>query len=190
MGCTIHPILDMGDSAMQTFRGTGLIAAALLLAPAALAQAQDQDGTKKDQMAPHAMLMSSSGHATSGTVSVVTDMGKRRLRLGDDFRTDDKDVVVLLSSTGMKSPGAVELGKLRKASGTQSFDIPASADLAMNTQVVLWSGKNGKAVAVADLAGGAMKHKMDAMHDHMDMMPDSAMQKDKMKDDAMTGQKP
>lgn len=182
---------------MQTgFRGMTLIAAALLLVPAAMASAQDKDATRNDQMkhdamdaTPHAMLMSSGGHATSGTVSVVTDMGKRRLRLGDDFRTDDKDVVVLLSSTGMKSPGAVELGQLRNVSGMQSFDIPASADLTMNTQVVLWSGKHGEAVAVADLAGGAIKHKMDAMHDQ-DMMSDSAMHRDKMKDGTMMEQKP
>ena len=94
------------------------------------------------------------------------------------------------------SPGSLDLGKLKKDAGAQSYEIPESVNLATYSSVVLWSRGHRMAVGQAPLATGAMDHgamgSMDhggmdkgAMMDKPGMARDTGMMKSMAKDSTM-----
>ena len=91
-----------------------------------------------------------------------------------------------------KDQGSLELGKLRKADGAQSYDIPESANLAGYSTVLLWSKKDKAVVGEATMGShgtmGSMDHgSMDkgAMMDKPAMAKDTSMMKSMAKDTGM-----
>lgn len=68
------------------------------------------------------------------------------------------DIYVILSR-GTMAPhaGSVNLGKLQKLEGAQSYRIPESTDLAAYDTVLLWCKKYSVLIGQAPLAG-AMDH--------------------------------
>jgi hypothetical protein len=110
---------------------------------------------------------------------VIGSVKDRKLELGNDFNVDQSsDVYVVLAKGMAKDQGSLDLGKLRKAEGAQSFDIPESANLASFTSVLLWSKKDKAVIGEAPLGDhgsmGAMDH---GAMDHGSMAKDTGMMK-------------
>lgn len=116
------------------------------------------DAMAKDKMAmaPHGVFTAAEGHKASGKVEVVTANGKSQLRLGNDFSMErGPDVYVVLSpAAAMAKSGTTRLGKVKRFSGAQTFDIPAGTDLSAATHVVLWCKKYNVLMGTAALATG------------------------------------
>ncbi len=188
------------------------LAVALMFAlhPAGALLAQDDGAMTKDQdamqdsgakgmMGPSAegTITGANGHMAAGTVHVLDAKGKRQLHFTADFAMDKApDTYVTLASGLTPEQGAsTTVAKLTRFKGEQTFDLPAGVEPARYTHVVLWSKKQGKAMAQAELHAAGMKKddamgKKDGMMDKKDgmMEKDDAMEKkDGMmeKDDAM-----
>jgi hypothetical protein len=102
------------------------------------------------------------GHRAKGSFEITTTSGTTRVALGDDFSVQRGPDVYVVLSPGPKVPkqGALNLGKLARFSGAQSYQIPAGTDLAAYTHVVIWCRKYDVAMGTAPLASGAgMMHK-------------------------------
>jgi hypothetical protein len=96
---------------------------------------------------------------TSGTVKVVTKDQHRFLEIDGAFKTTDQapDLHVILepSDTPPKSyanPGQfINLGKLHKVSGVQSYPIPDVIDVASYKSVVIWCRMANATIGYAQL---------------------------------------
>jgi len=131
--------------------------------------AMDKDAMAKDAMDKDAMgkahrgsFSGAEGHEAGGGFEVIADQGKSRLRLAPDFSVQKgPDVYVVLSnSPQVGKGGSLYLGKLKKFSGEQVYDIPSGTDLSAYSHVVLWCKKYHVAMGSADLASGHdMMHK-------------------------------
>jgi hypothetical protein len=167
-------------------------------APAA-AQSMSNDKAMADKgMTSDGMMMGTKGgtftgaqgHSASGSVTLTGTGKDRKLEFSDTFKADKApDTWVILTRDGMvDGPGSLELGKLRKDAGAQSYAIPGSADLASYSSVVLWSKGHKMAVAQAPLAAGAMDHGSMGSMDHGSMgtmSKDTGMMKPMAKDSGM-----
>jgi hypothetical protein len=165
----------------MTGRFTITYAALLALAGAPLhaqtdAMAKDKktmpkEGIAKEAMHDHAgmadtprgMFAGAGGHAARGSYNFATVGKHTRLQLGADFAVEKgPDVFVVLSpSETVPGDGALFLGKLKRFSGAQEFEVPAGTDLAAYSHVVLWCRKYSVAMGVAALDAGGMMDKMD-----------------------------
>ncbi len=132
--------------------------------------AMAKDGMSKDAMghdsgmamAPHGMIGGAEGHKASGAFEITTANGKSQVKLGDDFSVEKgPDVYVLLSRSekGGQS-GSVNLGKLKKFSGAQTFDVPAGTELSGFSHLVLWCKKYDVNMATASLASSGDAEQM------------------------------
>jgi hypothetical protein len=100
---------------------------------------------------------------TSGTVRVVTKGQHRFLEIDGAFKTTDQapDLHVILepSDTPPKSytnPGQfINLGKLHKVSGVQSYPIPDVVDVASYKSVVIWCRMANATIGYAQLKSEA-----------------------------------
>lgn len=176
--------------------------ALLLVAGAAgpvAAQSMSNDKAMADKgMASDKMMMGptsgtftgAKGHSASGAFTISGTGKDRKLEFSDSFRADKApDTYVVLAKAGMgDSPGSLELGKLKKDAGAQSYKIPESADLTAFTSVVIWSKGHKMAVGQAPLASGAMDHGSMGSMDHGSMgsmAKDTGMMKPMAKDSGM-----
>lgn len=83
--------------------------------------------------------------SAEGQFTIIEENGIRRLTLGEDFQvTDGPDLFVLLSPKSFMDAtdenadqGAVNLGALQTNIGEQSYEIPASVDLAQYQSVLI-----------------------------------------------------
>jgi hypothetical protein len=176
-----------------------LIALTLVTGAASPAMAQSMSNDKamaSDKMMATGMKGSFSGamnHSVSGSYALTGNGKERKLEFGNDFRMDKaSDVYVMLGKGMTKDEGSLELGKLKKTDGSQSYNIPESANLASYSSVLLWSKKDKAVVGEAMMGGhgamGSMDHgSMDkgAMMDKPAMAKDSGMMKTMAKDTGM-----
>lgn len=176
-----------------------LIALTLATGSAASGMAQSMSNDKamaSDKMMATGMKGSFSGamnHSVSGSYALTGSGKERKLEFGNDFRMDKaSDVYVMLGKSMTKDQGSLELGKLKKTDGSQSYDIPESANLASYSSVLLWSKKDHAVVGEAMMGGhgaaGSMDHvSMDkgAMMDKPAMARDTGMMKSMAKDSGM-----
>lgn len=176
-----------------------LIALTLVTGAAAPAMAQSMSndkamaGDKMMAMGTRGTFSGAMNHAASGSYAVVGSGKDRKLEFGSDFRMDKaSDVYVMLGKGMAKDQGSLELGKLKKSDGAQSYSIPESANLASYTSVLLWSKKDNAVVGEAMMgshdAMGSMDHgSMDkgAMMDKPGMAKDTGMMKSMAKDSGM-----
>ncbi len=99
--------------------------------------------------APSAVEVLASGnfvdseHPTKGLAEIVTQNGKKYLRLNKAFRSDEgPDVFVLLhredSPKKYKKSDYVSLGRLQKTRGKQLYRIPQQVDITEFKSVVIW----------------------------------------------------
>jgi hypothetical protein len=174
-----------------------LVALAVATGAAAPAMAQSMSSDKM-MMGPKGTFTGATDHSAGGSFSITGSGKDRKLVFGDDFRADKApDTYVLLASGAMAdAPGSLDLGKLQKDAGAQSYRIPESVNLATYSSVVLWSRGHRMAVGQAPLATGAMDHgtmsSMDhggmdkgAMMDKPGMARDTGMMKSMAKDSTM-----
>ncbi|NEU74783.1 DM13 domain-containing protein [Hassallia byssoidea VB512170] len=87
-------------------------------------------------------------HPTQGTVSVVTDKGKRYLEFDQSFKTDNgPDLYVILHRsdappiTGIKKKDYASIARLQKTSGAQRYALPDNVNLADFRSVAVWCRK-------------------------------------------------
>lgn len=99
----------------------------------------------------------------SGTVRIVTKNGGRFLEFDQAFKTSDQgpDLHVVLDPAA-KPPAKYEdttryvnLGKLHKFNGAQSYPIPAGINLANYKSVVVWCRMANATFAYAPLEGAS-----------------------------------
>ncbi len=175
----------------------GALVSAAMATPAA-AQAAGADAMQKDAMATSkGTLQGAEGHQAGGGFEIHGAGKDRHVRLGPDFKVErGPDVYVVLARGAKVVDGDLYLGKLKRFSGASDYAIPANADLAAYTHLVLWCKKYSVAMGTAPLprpamAGGEMaKDAMskdgmakDSMGKDDKMMKDDRMMKD---DDKMT----
>lgn len=178
---------------MGTAPRSPALAVALILAlhPAAALLAQEDGAMKQDHDAMQdagAMAMEppaegaftgANGHEAAGTVHLLGAKGKRQLHFTADFVADKApDTYVTLASGPTPAEGSsTTVAKLTKFKGEQTFDLPAGSEPARYSHVVLWSRKQGKATAQAELHAAGMTQD-DAMGKKDGMMEkDDAMEK-------------
>jgi hypothetical protein len=171
---------------MHRTQRRGTLAAIVVLAATSPLAAQQTMSNDKAMAGNRTMAMGTRGtfsgamnHAASGSYAVIGSGKDRKLELGNDFNVDQSsDVYVVLAKGMAKDQGSLDLGKLRKAEGAQSFDIPESANLASFTSVLLWSKKDKAVIGEAPLGDhgsmGAMDH---GAMDHGSMAKDTGMMK-------------
>ncbi len=139
---------------------TTLLTAAVL-SPTRL-RAQENAGTMQHEGAASSMMFMGTGsHKAAGDYEIVEADGKRQITFTDDFSVGEApDLHVVLSVGETADHDALDLGKLVRRQGTQTYELPASADLARYHKVLVWSRKLNRAVASAELpaTGGSMGH--------------------------------
>ena len=66
----------------------------------------------------------------------------------------------MLSAGDTPDRNALDLGKLKKSQGGQSYDLPQGKDLSKYRKLLIWSKKLNRPVASAELhaSGGEMGH--------------------------------
>lgn len=161
--------------------------------------AQDESAMKNDEAMTDAgamgmaqpkvegTLTGANGYTASGTVHLLDAGGKRQLHFTPDFAADQgPDVYVTLANGPTPEEGAsLEVARLKRFKGEQTFEVPAQVGATRYSHVVLWSKRQGRAIAHAELHGaGVMEDAMgkhDEMMEHKDGMmakPHDAMGKD------------
>jgi len=154
----------------------GVLAGAFLLAPPALQAQQDSSMMKHDSammdhhdqmmghdsaMAPNMMFMGAETHKAAGDYEIVETKGNQKIRFTDDFSVDQApELHVVLSAGDTPDRDALDLGKLKKRQGGQSYDLPKGTDLSKYRKLLIWSKRLNRPVASAELhaSGGEMEH--------------------------------
>ena len=91
-----------------------------------------------------------SNHVTSGRAEVVTEGGKTYVDLLDDFFFDGApDPKVALGNNGYDSNTL--MGKLRKNTGSQRYEVPAGIDASQYNEVWIWCERFNVPLGVAKL---------------------------------------
>lgn len=87
-------------------------------------------------------FIGSAPKSVAGKAQIITKEGKRYLVLDQTFQSDNgPDLFVLLHNEAKPSSygnNFHNLGRLQKASGTQSYEIPAEVNLSEAKSVVIW----------------------------------------------------
>jgi Electron transfer DM13 len=84
-----------------------------------------------------------SEHPTTGMVKIMAMNGKKYLKFDSTFKSDSgPDLYVLLHRQGTpkdyKKDNYVSLGRLKKVTGSQMYEIPADADISTFKSAVIW----------------------------------------------------
>jgi Electron transfer DM13 len=87
-------------------------------------------------------------HTTTGTVKIVEEKGKKYLELDNAFKTESgPDLYLILyrktasPTSGFKEKDYVSLSKLKKISGNQRYEIPATVKLEDFSGTAIWCRK-------------------------------------------------
>jgi hypothetical protein len=119
------------------------------------------DSTMMDKGA-NMMFMGAAGQKAAGDYAITGAAGKQQLTLTDDFSVaPGSDLYLVLANGDTPDKGAVWLGKLQRATGAQTYDLPKGKDLSKFTRLLVWSKKEKRAAASADwhpAGGGSMGH--------------------------------
>ena len=158
------------DSAMSMHGDTGMMGHDSTMMDHGQKMGHDSTMMDHGQMMEHdrmgggeMMFMGAQGQKASGDYALTEKDGKRRLELTDDFTVAAAPDLYLVLANGSTPDGkALYLGKLKQASGAQSFDLPKGKDLTGYTTLLVWSKKEKRAVASAKWHGTSGK-----MTDHM-----------------------
>ncbi len=76
------------------------------------------------------MFMGAETHKAAGDYEIVETKGKQQIKFTDDFSVDQApELHVVLSAGDSPDPNALDLGKLKKSQGGQSYDLPKGKDL-------------------------------------------------------------
>jgi pentapeptide MXKDX repeat protein len=122
-----------------------------------------KDGMSKDAMGKDAManmmFVGGAGEKATGDYAIVEAGGKRRVELTESFSVADApDLHLILANGATPGDGAVDIGKLKRESGAQTFNLPGGKDLDGYSTLLVWSKKERRTVATAEWhpSGGGM----------------------------------
>lgn len=125
-------------------------------------QMMDHDSAMGTKMGADRMFMGVAGGKAAGDYEIVTEKGKQRLRLTEDFRVPSApDLYLVLASGDTPDAAAVYVAELKRPSGAQTYDLPKGKDLSLYSRLLVWSKKEKRAVASAEWHAGnddAMGH--------------------------------
>lgn len=97
------------------------------------------------------MFTGAEGQKAAGDYELTETGGKRQLTLTDDFSvTAAPDLYLVLANGSTPDGDALYVGKLKKAAGAQTFDLPKDKDLTGYSTLLVWSKKGKRAVASAE----------------------------------------
>lgn len=128
---------------MITRRATLAVLAAAAALPATIARAAKtiKSGT----------FAGASNHVTTGTAYILLEGDKHYITLGDDFTFDGApDPKVALGNNGYDKNTL--MGLLQSNTGAQSYEIPASIDVAAYNEVWIWCERFNVPLGVAKLS--------------------------------------
>lgn len=149
-------------------RGTLAIIAVLAASPLAAQTMTNDKAMAGTGMASDKMMMGPKGtfagvksHSASGSYTINGSGKDRMLELGSDFKVDKAPDTYVILAKGMmaKDAGSVDLGKLKKQDGTQSYHIPETTDLSGYTSILLYSKKDNVVIGEATLGNSTMMDK-------------------------------
>ena len=113
-------------------------------------------------MGANMMFMGAAGMKAAGDYEITETGGKQQLKLTDDFAVDPApDLYLVLANGDMPDQKALYLGKLKQATGGQTYELPKGTDLGKFTTLLVLSKKEKRAVASAEwhpTSGGMMHH--------------------------------
>jgi hypothetical protein len=137
----------------------------------------DQGSMSHDQMMSHdstmgmdngmdqgasMMFTGAAGQKAAGDYAITEAGGKQQLTLTDDFSVaSGSDLYLVLANGDAPDKGALWVGKLKHATGAQTYDLPKAKDLSKFTKLLVWSKKEKRAAAAADwhpASDGSMGH--------------------------------
>ena len=155
---------------MLSSRSRSIAVAAVLCFATALSAQQPAMKAAMSQD-PHGVFTGANKHTVTGSYQLVSANGGQAVTLGADFNLDGApDPYVVLSPTDRgDAAGAINLGRLQKPKGAQSYAIPAGTNLGAFSHVLIYCKKYNATLGDSPLAAGGMKH-TDGMMQH-----DSAM---------------
>jgi hypothetical protein len=122
-------------------------------------------GMHKDmdmEKGPSMMFMGVAGQKAAGDYAITDAGGKQQLTLTDDFSVaSGSDLYLVLANGETPDNSALWLGKLKHATGAQTYDLPKGKDLTTFTRLLVWSKKEKQAAASAEWhpVGGSMGHR-------------------------------
>ena len=118
------------------------VSAAIVLLASSLAFADGRTGTFKGL----------SNHVTTGDVSIVSGADGVQILLASNFTFDGApDPKVALGKDGKYDPATL-IEPLRSISGEQSYQVPASINVADYNEVYIWCEKFSVGLGVASLS--------------------------------------
>ena len=98
-------------------------------------------------------------HSTKGSVSIVTENGKRYVVLDQDFKSEKgPDLYVILYKTdappkgGLKKADYYSVAPLKNTSGAQRYALPNKVNLANYKSVAIWCHKFNATFGYAPLS--------------------------------------
>jgi hypothetical protein len=107
------------------------------------------------------MFMGAEGQKASGDYEITEVGGKQQLKLTSDFAVAAaRDLYLVLANGSTPDGDAIYIGKLKKTTGAQTFDLPKDKDLSSYSTLLVWSKKDKRAVASAEwhATAGKMGH--------------------------------
>jgi hypothetical protein len=121
-------------------------------APRPSGAAPDSKAASEPALLASGDLEGADGHAGSGVAEIIErPNGERVLTLTDVSVDPGPDVDVLLSSSVVEVDDAINLGGLKGSKGNQQYEIPATANLHVYPNVVLYCNPFTVRIAVAEL---------------------------------------
>jgi hypothetical protein len=144
-------------------RLTAVIAALCL---ATTVSAQQAASSPAMAMEPHGTFTGANKHTVTGSYQLVAVNGGHLVKLGADFNLDGAPdpYVVLSPSDRGDAAGAINLGRLQKPKGAQSYAIPAGTDLGTFSHVLIYCKKYNATLGDSPLTVGDMSHADGMMH--------------------------
>jgi len=165
LACTIAaaPLVAQQDSSMMR-HDTGMMQDSTMMDKGKMMDhGQMMDQGSAMGMGANMMFMGAAGQKAAGDYAIVETGGKQQLKLTDDFSVAaGPDLYLVLANGTTPDKGALYLGKLKQATGSQTYDLPKGKDLSTYTTLLVWSKKEKRAVASAEwhMNSGGMMHQM------------------------------
>ncbi|MEM7301261.1 MAG: DM13 domain-containing protein [Pseudomonadota bacterium] len=96
-------------------------------------------------------LSGRSDHITTGTVTIRKDGDKLIVELGEDFSLDGAPSPTLAFTKGGKFDKSTEFAELKKLTGKQTYELPASIAVNSYDGFVVWCSKFAVPLGAANL---------------------------------------
>jgi electron transfer DM13 len=120
------------------------------------------DSGSMDHDDANMMFMGAPGQKAGGDYAVADADGKRQITLTGDFAVASApDLWLVLANGDTPDKDALWVGRLKQATGAQTYDLPKGKDVSGYETLLVWSKKEKRAVASAKWHApthGTMEH--------------------------------